>query len=162
MDAPIRALAGKLGRFQRGMFSEFVPESFRWTGFMSRPGTKALNFWKHVSLKSAKFSHKRSSIPHSTLRIQSYSWFLIQVQGLGVRVSTSERMYSARADQIERINISVSRFEMFLQATPGHKWGVQNATSRFVVLNGCAFPCETSETQLLGLSTSGFGFGGWS
>ena len=25
-------------------FIEFVPESFRWTGFMSRPGTKVLNF----------------------------------------------------------------------------------------------------------------------
>jgi CRISPR/Cas system-associated endonuclease Cas1 len=24
-------------------FREFVPESFRWTGFMSRPGTNALN-----------------------------------------------------------------------------------------------------------------------
>ena len=34
-----RAVAGKLGRFQRENFQEFVPESFRWTDRRSRPGT---------------------------------------------------------------------------------------------------------------------------
>ena len=34
-----RALAGKLDRFQENHFREFVPESFIWTVYMSRPGT---------------------------------------------------------------------------------------------------------------------------
>ena len=34
------AIAGKLGRFTEKTFQEFVPGSFRWTGCMSRPGTK--------------------------------------------------------------------------------------------------------------------------
>ena len=37
-----RAVAGKLGRFNEKYFQEFVPESFRWTDCMSRPGTKFL------------------------------------------------------------------------------------------------------------------------
>ena len=35
-----RAVAGNLGRFQRKIFSKFVPASFRWTDYRSRPGTK--------------------------------------------------------------------------------------------------------------------------
>ena len=39
-----RAVAGKLGRFKEIFFQEFVPESFRWTDCMSRPGTNNLDF----------------------------------------------------------------------------------------------------------------------
>ena len=35
-----RAVAGKLGRFNENRFQGFVPESFRWTDCMSRPGTE--------------------------------------------------------------------------------------------------------------------------
>jgi len=35
-----RAVAGNLGRFNEKHFQEFVPELFRWTDCMSRPGTK--------------------------------------------------------------------------------------------------------------------------
>jgi hypothetical protein len=38
-----RAHAGKLGGFQEKCLGEFVTESFRWTAYMSRPGT-------HVSI----------------------------------------------------------------------------------------------------------------
>ena len=34
-----RAVAGKLDRFPEKYFREFVPESFRWTVYMSRSGT---------------------------------------------------------------------------------------------------------------------------
>ena len=40
----VKRFAGKLGRFERETFQEFVPESFRWTDHRSRPGTNSLEF----------------------------------------------------------------------------------------------------------------------
>ena len=36
----IKSVVGNLGRFHEETFLEFVPESFRWTDYMSRPGAK--------------------------------------------------------------------------------------------------------------------------
>ena len=49
-----RAVAGKLGRFQRDFFPESVPGLFRWTEYRSRPGTN-FPLLKSFSAKSASF-----------------------------------------------------------------------------------------------------------
>jgi hypothetical protein len=43
-----KAVAGKLGRFQGKYFRECVPESFRWTVYMTRLGTN-ISISEHVS-----------------------------------------------------------------------------------------------------------------
>ena len=51
-----RAVAGKLGRFQEKHFREFGPESFRWTVYMSRPGTN-ISICENVSRHSCSNFH---------------------------------------------------------------------------------------------------------
>ena len=49
-----RAVAGKLDRFPEKHFREFVPESFRWTVYKSRPGTN-ISFSRNRSSHSVDF-----------------------------------------------------------------------------------------------------------
>ena len=66
-----RAVAGKLGRFQRGTFQEFVPESFKWTVYMSRPGT-------NISIREIVASWNRPSF-HATALIKAHSALLNRI-----------------------------------------------------------------------------------
>ena len=56
----VERFAGKLDRFERETFLEFVPESFRWTDHRSHPGTNSLEFLIF-------FSQNRPSFPATAL-----------------------------------------------------------------------------------------------